>query len=130
MDADAALHACSSAAPARSTGASSARRTWPCSRIGAGYLSIGTLASALTESQLTAAVLSAMAIVLLFMLGLGEFIFDAGPVHDLCGYVSVWAQMNDFSRGIVDSRRLVFDGTIVALPLFITVRAVDAWRWG
>jgi ABC-2 type transport system permease protein len=38
--------------------------------------------------------------------------------------------MNDFSRGIVDLRRLVFDGTVVVLPLFITVRAVDAWRWG
>lgn len=98
--------------------------------VGAGYLAIGTMASALAESQLTAAVLSAMAIVGLFMIGIGEFIFDAGPLHDFCGYVSVWAQMNDLSRGIVDSRRLIFDGTIVALPLFITVRAVDAWRWG
>ena len=44
------------------------------------------------------------------------------------GYVSAWSQMNDFSRGVVDSRRLLFDATAVALPLFITVRAVDAWR--
>jgi ABC-2 type transport system permease protein len=98
--------------------------------VGAGYLAIGTMTSALTTSQLTAAVLSAMALIFLFMVGIGEFILDAGPAHDVCAYVSVWSQMNDFSQGIVDLRRLVFDGTLVAVPLFITVRAVDAWRWG
>lgn len=98
--------------------------------VGAGYLAIGTMTSALTSSQLTAAVLSAMALILLFMVGLGEFVADSGAVHDLCAYVSVWSQMNDFSQGIVDLRRLVFDATLVAVPLFITVRAVDSWRWG
>lgn len=98
--------------------------------VGAGYLAIGTMTSALTSSQLTAAVLSAMTLIFLFMVGLGEFVADTGPVHDVCAYVSVWSQMNDFSQGIVDLRRLVFDGTLVAVPLFITVRAVDSWRWG
>jgi ABC-2 type transport system permease protein len=98
--------------------------------VGAGYIAIGTMTSALTTSQLTAAVLSAMAVIFLFMLGIGEFVADSGPVHDVCSYVSVWAQMNDFSQGIVDSRRLVFDATLVAVPLFITARAVDSWRWG
>lgn len=98
--------------------------------VGAGYLAIGTMTSALTQSQLTAAVLSAMALIFLFMFGLGEFIVDQGSVHDACAYVSVWTQMNDFSQGIVDLRHLTLDATLVALPLFITVRAVDAWRWG
>jgi ABC-2 type transport system permease protein len=98
--------------------------------VGAGYLSIGTLTSALTKSQLLAAVMSAMTVVGLFMLGIGEFIFPEGTLHDVCSYVSLWAQMNDFSKGIVDLRRLVFDGTMIVLPLFVTVRAVDAWRWG
>jgi len=98
--------------------------------VGAGYLAVGTMTSALTKSQLLAALMSAMALIFLFMLGIGEFIVDAGPLHDLCSYVSLWSQMNDFSKGIVDLRRLVFDATLIALPLFITVRAVDAWKWG
>lgn len=98
--------------------------------IGAGYLAVGLMTSALTESQLLAAVMSSMALIFLFMLGIGEFIVDSGPVRDLCVHVSVWSQMNDFSKGIVDLRRLVFDATVIALPLFVTVRAVDAWRWG
>ena len=97
--------------------------------LGAGYLAIGTMTSSLSKSQLSAAMMSAMLIIALFILGVGEMIFPEGPVRDLCGYLSVWGQMNDFSRGIVDSRRLVFDASLVALPLFITVRAVDSWRY-
>jgi ABC-2 type transport system permease protein len=99
--------------------------------VGAGYLAIGVMTSALTESVLSAAVLSAMTLILLFMIGVGgEFGNDSGAVHDFSSYVSVWTQMHDFSQGIVDLRRLTFDATLVAVPLFITVRAVDSWRWG
>jgi ABC-2 type transport system permease protein len=98
--------------------------------IGAGYLAIGTLMSAMTDNQLVAIVLSALVILGLFMIGIGEFIFDAGPLHDFCAYVSVWGQMSELSKGIVDVRRLVLDATLIALPLFTTVRAVEAWRWG
>lgn len=98
--------------------------------VGGGYLAIGTMTSALTKSQLLAAVTSAMCLVLLFFVGIGEFIIVDGPGHELCAYVSVWSQMNDFSKGIVDLRRLVLDASLIVLPLFVTVRAVDAWRWG
>ncbi|MFO0674786.1 MAG: ABC transporter permease [Polyangiaceae bacterium] len=98
--------------------------------VGAGYLAIGTMTSAFSKSQVVAAVLSAMALIALFIFGIGEFIVLDGPLHALCSYVSVWSQMGDFSQGIIDSRRLVYDATLIALPLFVTVRAVDAWRWG
>src|SRR5262249_32631043 len=94
--------------------------------IGAGYLAIGTLMSAMTQSQLIAIVLSTLVILGLFMIGIGEFIFDAGVLRDFCAYVSVWGQMSELSKGIVDLRRLVLDATLIVLPLFITVRAVDA----
>jgi ABC-2 type transport system permease protein len=98
--------------------------------IGGSYLAIGTLMSSMTDSQLVAIALSALVILGLFMIGIGEFIFDAGIVHDVCAHVSVWGQMSELSKGIVDSRRLVLDATLVVLPLFVTVRAVEAWRWG
>jgi len=97
--------------------------------VGASYLAIGVMTSSLTRSQLSAALLSSLAITGTFIVGVGgEFLLPEGGLRDVSGYVSVWSQMNDFSRGIVDSRRLVYNATMVALPLFITVRAVDAWR--
>jgi ABC-2 type transport system permease protein len=99
--------------------------------VGASYLSIGLLMSAATDSQFLALVMTALVILALFLLGIGEFIARDGSVlQAVCSHVSVWAQMNDFASGIVDSRRLVFDATLIVFPLFVTTRVVDSWRWG
>ena len=58
--------------------------------VGAGYLAIGTMSSALTKSQVVAAVISAMTLIALFMLGItGEYIVFDGPLHEPLAYVSV-----------------------------------------
>jgi ABC-2 type transport system permease protein len=99
--------------------------------VGSGYLALGLCASALTQSQFLAMVWTALAILVLFILGIGEFVAkDGTTMHDICSYVSVWAHMGDFANGLIDSRRLVFYGTMIVLPLFVATRAVDAWRWG
>jgi ABC-2 type transport system permease protein len=99
--------------------------------VGAGYLSVGLCASALTQSQFLAMVWTALVLLVLFILGIGEFVTREGTLmHEICAHVSVWAHMNDFASGVVDSRRLVFYGTLAVLPLYIATKAVDAWRWG
>jgi ABC-2 type transport system permease protein len=99
--------------------------------IGCGYLAIGLLMSAITKSQFLALVLTALIILVLFIMGIGEFVTREGTtLHDICAHVSVWAHMNDFASGVIDSRRLVFYGSLIVIPLFGCVRAVDMWRWG
>ncbi|MGA3124284.1 MAG: ABC transporter permease [Polyangiaceae bacterium] len=99
--------------------------------VGAAYLALGCCASALTRSQFLAMIWTALVLLVLFILGIGEFATRQGSVmHDVCAYVSVWAHMNDFASGVVDSRHVVFYVTLIALPLFVATRAVDAWRWG
>jgi ABC-2 type transport system permease protein len=99
--------------------------------VGAAYLSLGLCASALTRSQFLAMIWTALVLLVFFILGIGEFVAREGTVlHDVCAYVSVWAHMNDFASGLVDTRRLVFYATLTVLPLFVATRAVDAWRWG
>jgi ABC-2 type transport system permease protein len=98
--------------------------------VGAGYLSLGLCASALTRSQFLAMVWTAMVLLVFFILGVGEFVTREGTtMHAICAHVSVWSHMNDFASGIVDSRRLVFYGTLVVLPLYVATRAVEAWKW-
>jgi ABC-2 type transport system permease protein len=98
--------------------------------VGCSYLAIGTLMSALTRSQLMALILATTVTLALFVLGIGEMVLEDGWARDLCGYVSVWSQMDDFSKGIVDLRRIAYDTTLTVVPLFATVRVVDSWRWG
>ncbi|HLV65155.1 MAG TPA: ABC transporter permease [Polyangiaceae bacterium] len=98
--------------------------------VGATYLAAGTLMSAMTRSQLVALLLTIFVVFGLFVLGVGEYVFDDGPLRDIAAHLSMASQMEDFSKGVVDSRRLVLDGSLVALCLFLTVRVVDSWRWG
>jgi ABC-2 type transport system permease protein len=96
--------------------------------VGAQYLAIGMLASALSKSQFVALLITVLIQFGLFVLGIGEYIFDPGLLHDVCSYVSLAGHMEDFSKGIVDTRRLLYDGTLAAFCLFATVRVVDSWR--
>ena len=98
--------------------------------IGAAYLAIGVLMSALARSQLVALMLTTLMLFGFFILGVGERVFDPGTLQALCAHVSVLSQLEDFARGIIDMRRLVFDSSLVSLCLFLTRRVVDSWRWG
>jgi ABC-2 type transport system permease protein len=96
--------------------------------VGAQYLAIGTLASSLTKSQFVALLVTVLIQFGLFVLGIGEYIFDPGVFHDVCSYVSLAGHMEDFSKGIVDTRRLLYDTSLAVFCLFLTVRVVDSWR--
>jgi len=95
--------------------------------LGAYYLAIGVLMSALSSHMAVAGSLTFAALVLLLLLGLGEYVFS-GESADALGYVNALRHMEDFSRGVVDSRHLVFAGSIAALCLFLSVRALEARR--
>ena len=99
--------------------------------IGSLYLSMGCLASALTRSQMVAAILS-------FMGGLGLWGISLGSAGDrpaigrwgpLLDHVSVVRQMTDFAAGVIDSRHVVFLFGGVVFFLFLTTRVVESRRW-
>lgn len=88
--------------------------------IGAYYMAIGLLMSALSRNQIVAAILTFLALGGLFVLGLGQYVFGE-EYRELFAYVSVWGHMESFSRGVVDSRYLVFDATLAALGVCATI---------
>lgn len=96
--------------------------------VGAQYLAIGVLASSLTKSQFVALLVTVLIQFGLFVLGIGEYIFDPGVFHDVCSYVSLAGHMEDFSKGIVDTRRVLYDCSLAIFCLFLTIRVVDSWR--
>lgn len=97
--------------------------------IGALLLAAGVLASSLSRSQLVAAVLTFAIAGPLFAIGFLEFLFTGDAVKELFSYLSLPRHMEDFSRGIVDSRRLVYYVSVSALFLFLAARALAAKKW-
>jgi len=95
------------------------------------FTAIGCLASALTDNQIVAAAISFTAILFLFFLGLLSFFLPttAPLLRELVYYFSPIEHMMDFSRGIFDSRPVVFYLSSIALVLFATFHVFQYRRW-
>ena len=98
------------------------------------FIGIGILTSALTKSQLVAGIFS---FTLLFGLIVGTNQLDGyvenqfsdfGALKTMYEYVHVIEHMSDFSRGIIDSRQLIFYASGTLLVLSLAVLAVDHKR--
>jgi ABC-2 type transport system permease protein len=95
------------------------------------FLSLGCFASAISQSQMAAAMISFVLGVSLFSLG---FLAKQIPVtaqwqSQVLSYFGLFDQMNDFARGVVDTRTVVFYVTVTFFFLFLTLRAVESRRW-
>jgi ABC-2 type transport system permease protein len=99
--------------------------------VGCLFLSLGCFASALSRSQMAAAMISFVFGVSLFSLG---FLAQAIPAvtqwrTQLLSYFGLFDQMNDFARGVVDTRTLIFYVSLTLFFLFLTLRVVESRRW-
>lgn len=97
--------------------------------IGALLLSIGTFASAMTRSQLVAAFVTIALVLLLFVLGLIDNLFTSEITKQTLGYLNLVGHMEDFAKGIVDTRRLVFYASASWFFLFLASRALEDKKW-
>jgi ABC-2 type transport system permease protein len=99
--------------------------------LGMFYLSIGCLTSVLTRNQIIAAIVSFCAITLLFFLGLVQFILldVSSATRDLLGYFSAIDHMVTFSRGVIDTRPIVFYLSMTIVMLTLTYQAFQSRKW-
>ena len=99
--------------------------------VGCLFLSLGCFASAISRSQMAAAMISFVLGVSLFALG---FLAEAIPATSqwqaqALSYFGLFGQMHDFARGVVDTRAVTFYVSATFLFLFLTLRAVESRRW-
>jgi ABC-2 type transport system permease protein len=99
--------------------------------LGMFYISVGCLASVLTKNQIVAAIISFCAITLLFFLGLIQFILldVSSGMRDALGYFSAIEHMGTYSRGIVDTRPIVFYLSMTAFVLTLTYQVFQSRKW-
>lgn len=99
--------------------------------IGCMFLSFGCLASAMSRTQMAAAMIS-------FAFGVGMFslAYLAKKIPSTeqwqtkaLSYFSMFDQMEDFARGVVDTRSVIFYAGLTLLALFLTLRIVEFRRW-
>ncbi|MDH5675650.1 MAG: ABC transporter permease [Myxococcales bacterium] len=97
--------------------------------IGLFYMAVGLLMSIVARNQIVAAVLTFTVLFGIFVIGLAGYATLDDDLRAVFEYLGLWTQMSSFSKGVVDTRYLVYDVSIAFLALFLSVRLLQAERW-
>ncbi|MCP5005298.1 MAG: ABC transporter permease subunit [Planctomycetes bacterium] len=92
------------------------------------FVSIGILVSSLTRNQIVAAVIGLISLILLWVMG---FLSEYGDswYYQCLKYIGTFDHWKSFTKGIVDTRDVIYYLSFTALMLFITVRVVESRKW-
>jgi ABC-2 type transport system permease protein len=96
--------------------------------MGGCFLSFGLFVSSLTKNQIIAAIATFGMFLMLWVVNwIASF---AGPtMQAVVNYLSITEHLNDFTKGVIDTKHLTYYLSFIAFSLFLTVRAVDSERW-
>lgn len=97
--------------------------------LGAVFLAAGVLFSALTKSQLLAAIMTFAVLAILFVVGLLENLFNNETAKQALAYVDLYGHMEELHRGIVDTRHLIYYASAIFFFLFLASRALEERKW-
>ena len=92
------------------------------------FISVGLLISSLTKNQIVAGAATFGVFLLLWVVDwIGESMGPTGQA--ILKYLSMTEHLEDFVKGVIDTKHLVYYLSFIAFGLFLTVRSVDTERW-
>ena len=96
--------------------------------MGGSYLAIGIFTSGLTQNQIVAFITGFVIIFAFFMLD-KVVIFFPGPIASVFEYLSVTYHLENISRGVIDTRDVIYFLSMIVVFLFLAVRTLESRRW-
>lgn len=96
--------------------------------MGGCFISVGLLISSLTKNQIIAAMVTFVVFLMLWVINwVASFM---GPTTQaVLNYLSITDHLDDFTRGILDTKHLVYYISFITFGLFLTARSLDTERW-
>jgi ABC-2 type transport system permease protein len=96
--------------------------------MGGAFLSLGLFISSTTDNQIVAGIISFVVFLLLWIVG--WFAESAGPtIGPITSYLSITEHFDDFSKGIIDTKHVLYYASLITFGLFLTAKSVDSERW-
>lgn len=98
--------------------------------LAAGYVSIGIFASSVTNNQIVSFLLAALLCFFMYMgfQSLGSFDLF-GPLDDIVIKLGIQYHYNSLSRGLIDSRDVVYFISLIAIFILLTRTVLSARKW-
>ncbi len=94
---------------------------------GMAFLAIGLFTSSVTGNQIAAAVLGYVCLLFFWLIGWLGYT-DSGQIAEVAKYISIFENLEDFAKGILDSRPMIFFASIIFLFLLLAIRSVENRR--
>jgi ABC-2 type transport system permease protein len=96
--------------------------------MGSCFLSAGLFISSLTKNQIVAGFLTFTTFLMLWILNwLAE---SSGPTTQaILNHLSITQNFEDFARGVIDTKPVVYYLSFITFGLFLTAKSVDSERW-
>jgi ABC-2 type transport system permease protein len=91
-------------------------------------LAFGTFISSLTKNQIVAGAIGFALALILWILNWTTSFGNSDTVQVL-NYLSIVSHMDSFSRGVIDTKDLIYYFSMIFLGLFLTVRSLESLRW-
>ena len=96
--------------------------------LGAVYASVGIFSSSLTDNQVIAFIIGIF-LVLIFFLMDKMLMFVPYSLTGIIQYLSVDFHLSNISRGVIDTRNLIYFASVTGFFLFLTVRVLELRKW-
>ena len=96
--------------------------------LGAACLAVGIMASSFTQNQIVAAVLTVGILLFLWIIGGAAEVFG-GNLAPVLRYLTITDHLSDFSRGVIDTKHVVYYLAVIAVALFIAYSSLQSRRW-
>ncbi len=97
--------------------------------MGAMFLAVGIFGSTFSKNQIVAAMGTFAMVFVLFVVTFLENLVSDEATKTVLGHMNLLQHMEDFAKGVIDTRHLVYYLTTSALFLFLTSRALAAKKW-
>ena len=96
--------------------------------VGSMYASIGTFASSITDNQVVAFIIGVFIVLIFFLMG---FFLPLIPTNfaGIIQYLSVDFHYSNISRGVIDTRNLVYFFSVIGFFLTMTVQSLEVRKW-
>jgi ABC-2 type transport system permease protein len=96
--------------------------------LGAAAMALGLFASSLTENQIIAGVVGFALLLLFWIIGWTQEL-GAGTLGQIFRHLSLLDHYENFTKGVIDTRDLVYCLSFIFFFLFLTKRQLESRRW-
>jgi ABC-2 type transport system permease protein len=91
-------------------------------------LALGIWISTMTKNQIVAGGVTFFVSLLLWLLQWFTS-YDSTPAMQVLNYMSIVTHMENFSKGVIDSKDVIFYLSFIFFALFLTKRSMESLRW-